>query len=245
MRSFTSTTSRPRIVTDIAPSPSTRESAFLRRTRSRSSLMALALLAELRRVRVIEAVHPHDVALLDAKVAQMAAEGRHVRRLHRPVAAVTAAVVGRAECPAAGVSHGPEARRAVRDHHADVAAPLALHADTLARDARPPLAGEGADDLEQLVLVRWAALQLEVDLHVIGRGRGALQRRNVIGARVDGGDEVVDVGEVAQRLDAACGRARADRDQLRRCAPDLVNALDVLRGRHRALDYRQVVGTVD
>src|SRR5204863_376758 len=117
MRSFTSTTSRPRIVTDIAPSPSTRESAFVRRTRSRSSLMALALLAELRRVRVLEAVHPHDVALDD--------------------------------------------------------------------------------------------------------------------------------GEVAQRLDAACGRARADRDQLRRCAPDLVNALDVLRGRHRALDYRQVVGTVD
>jgi hypothetical protein len=34
------------------------------------------------------------------------------------------------------------------------------------------------------------------------------------GRGVDGGDEVVDVGEIAQRLNAAGGGAGADRDQM-------------------------------
>ena len=54
-------------------------------------------------------------------------------RLLRPEAAVAAAVVGRAQRAAPGLGHRPQAGRAVRHHHADVAAPLALDADAVRR----------------------------------------------------------------------------------------------------------------
>ena len=160
------------------------------------------------------AVDAHEVALARPRARHPRAQRRGVRRLHRPEAAVAAAVVGRAERAAAGVGDRPEARRAVRDHHADVAAPLALDADAVraASRGRAPVE-EGADHLEQLALVDRAAAQLEVDRHVRGDRRRGRERRDVLGPRVDDRDELVDVGEVAQRLDAARGRAGADRDQ--------------------------------
>ena len=75
------------------------------------------------------------------------------------------------------------------------------------------LVEEGADHLEQLALVDRAAVQLEVDVDVGGDRRRGLERRDVLGRGVDDRHEVLDVGEVAQRLDPARRRAGADRDQ--------------------------------
>ena len=64
-----------------------------------------------------------------------------------------------------------EARGAVGDGDADVAAALALHADALTGDPRPAALQECRDDLEQLRLVDRAAAQLEVDRDVGGDRR--------------------------------------------------------------------------
>src|SRR5690349_7697744 len=63
-----------------------------------------------------------------------------VRALHRAVAAVAATVVCRADRAAAGMGDRPEARRALRHHHAHRAAALALDADAVARDLGTALA---------------------------------------------------------------------------------------------------------
>ena len=80
-----------------------------------------------------------------------------------PEAAVAAAVVRRAERAAAGLRHRAEARRAVRDHHADVAARACTRRRRCRRDRGPAAVQERGDHLEQLALVDRAAAQLEVD----------------------------------------------------------------------------------
>src|SRR5262245_35746199 len=122
MRSSRAAISPSAMRTYIAPSPSTRASASVRNVRVRRSdpLTRLALLPEGRGRGMERAIDAHDVALLHAEPAEPAAERARVRRLHRPEAAVAAAVVARAQRAAARVRDRPEARRAVRDHHADV-----------------------------------------------------------------------------------------------------------------------------
>ena len=71
------------------------------------------------------------------------------------------------------------------------------------------------------------------------------ERRDVVRRGVDDRGEVLDVGEVAQRLDPAGGRAGADRDQRPRAAAHLLDALGVVGGGDRALDDRDVVGALD
>ena len=78
-------------------------------------------------------------------------------------APVAPAVVRGADRTASRVRHRPEAGNALRHHHADGAATLALHADGMRRDLRPPPGQERGDHLEQLVLVDWAAVELEVN----------------------------------------------------------------------------------
>ena len=62
---------------------------------------------------------------------------------------------------------------------------------------------------------------------------------------VDDGGEGLDIGEVAERLDAAGGGAGADGDQRLRLAAHLPDALGVMRRGDRPLDQRQVVGPLD
>jgi hypothetical protein len=122
------------------------------------------------------------------------------------------------------------------DHHADRPAPLALDADAVCPYARAPAVQVGVDDLEQLALVDRAAVQLEVDGHVGADRRRRLKRADVVGLRVDERGEGLDVGEVAQRLDAAGVGAGADRDERAGLAPDLADALRVVARRDRPLD---------
>ena len=71
-----------------------------------------------------------------------------------------------------------QARRAVGDHHADIAAQLALDADAVRAaitGLRP--ARKARDHLDELALVDRAAAQLEIDRHMVGDRRRGRQRR--------------------------------------------------------------------
>src|SRR4051794_23072636 len=114
MRRRTSSTRPSRRRTCRAPSPSTRASASVTISRSGTGVE-----------RPVEA---DEIALGHAVRGQPGAEGARVRGLHRPEAAVAAAVIARAQRAAARVRDGAEAWRAVRDHDAHVAPPLALDA---------------------------------------------------------------------------------------------------------------------
>src|SRR5579859_3112031 len=123
MRSSTAVTRSPSIFTCIPPSPSTRASA--------STLSVFVRLLAIRAC-LLESSHVEgaedavDGAPVHAEHVQLPGQGDGVRGLHRPEAAVAAAVVRGAERSAAGVRDRAEAGRAVGDHDADRAAPLAL-----------------------------------------------------------------------------------------------------------------------
>jgi hypothetical protein len=133
----------------------------------------------------------------------------------------------------------------VGDHHAHVPSALALDADAVVGDRGLPFVEEGADHLEQLVAVDRAALELEVDVDV-GRDRGrVLESRDVLGRGVDDRHEVLDVGEVPQRLDASRGRAGPNRHQAPGFHAHLLDPLGVLGCGYRALDEGKVVRALD
>ena len=103
---------------------------------------------------------------------------------------------------------------------------LALHADAGRRGcsgARPCRNAVITSSSWRLLIGQ--PLQLEVDRHVRGDRRRGRERRDVLGRRVDDRDELVDVGEVLQRLDPAGGRAGADRDELPRRPAHLLDPL--------------------
>ncbi len=194
---------------------------------------------------VERAEHAVDRAVVGTEYVQLPRQRDRVRRLHRAKAPVAAAVVRRAERAAAGVRDRTETGVPCATITQTVAAPLALDADARRRDRRPAAMQKGVEHLEQLPLVDRAAVQLEVDRHVGRDRRRGCKRRDVLRRRVDDPQEIADVGEVAQRLDAAGRGAGADRDQVLRRAPHLPDPLGVVRRRDRALDERQVVGAFD
>ena len=65
------------------------------------------------------------------------------------------------------------------------------------------------------------------------------------GRRVNDRGEFLDVGEISQCLDSACGGAGADRDQMFRDAAHFADPLGVVRSRDGTFDERQVVRTFD
>src|SRR6476659_346269 len=163
MRSCTSATSSPCRRTYIAPSPSTRASTSVRISRAfpfpstiirALRLVRPALLPELgpRRVDLAEGTDQVGIAA-SLPILHPTRQRAGVGCIHRAEAAVPAAVVGGTEGAAAGVGHRAQAGGAVSDHDADVAAPLALDADAVFRQPRPPAGREGCDHLEQLPLV--------------------------------------------------------------------------------------------
>ena len=74
---------------------------------------------------------------------------------------------------------------------------------------------------DELRLVDGAAAQLEIDRDMGRDRRRGRERLDIVRPGIDGGDEIVHVREIAQRLDAASGRASADGDQRTSiaCAP--------------------------
>ena len=72
---------------------------------------------------------------------------------------------------------------------------------------------------------------LEIDAHVIGNRRRGAQRVDVVRPRIDDRSELAYILEIAQRLDATRGRARADGDEVLRDAADFVNAPGIVRRR--------------
>src|SRR6516225_2967297 len=169
MLSFTSATLSPSISTRMPPSPSTRA-----RYSVTIVLAAIRLLERAARLR-----------------------GR-ARRLGWAEAAEAATVVRGAQRAAARVRDGAEARRAVRDEHADAAQPLALGADALGRDLGPPAVQQRVQHLQQLLLVDGAAAQLVVDRDVRCDRRRGRERRDVLRMRVHDARVLVDVGGVLQ-----------------------------------------------
>ena len=131
------------------------------------------------------------------------------------------------------------------DGDADSAAPFALDAHAVRRDARAAVLDGGCEDLEELAGVDRAAVQLEVDSDVRGDRRRARERLYVFGVGIDDRAVFGDVGEVAQRLDAATRRAGTDRDQPAGHAAYLVDPLGIGVGGYRALDERDIVGALD
>src|SRR5262245_8799818 len=115
--------------------------------------MRFTLPAEGRGPCVEGAVNLYQVQLSNTQAAEPRAQRNRVRRLLRPVATVTAAIICRAKRAAAGVSHRAETGRAVRDRHANVSAQLAFHADAVGRRVRLAFVEEGVDDFDELALV--------------------------------------------------------------------------------------------
>src|SRR5512134_250469 len=177
MRSLTSATWPPRTSTVRPPSPSTRARA----STTIVLLRALVLIGITRHSEgggpgVVAAEGPDELGPGGGELLlPPAAERGGVGRLGGAEAAVAAALVGRADRPAAGLGDGAEAGRAVGGHHADRAPPLALEADGVGRDVGAAPAEEGPQDLDELDLADRAAPQLEVHPHVLGDGSRGLE----------------------------------------------------------------------
>ena len=70
---------------------------------------------------------------------------------------------------------------------------------------------------------------------MVGDRRRSREAVDILGPCVDRAHECVVAAKVAQRLDAARGRASADRDERLRVRPDFLDALDVVGGGDRTL----------
>src|SRR5579883_3629117 len=102
------------------------------------TVMLRAFLAERSGVGVEGSIDALQRLLVHAKTLQPAAERGCVRRFHRTVATVAAAIIGGTDRPAASVRHGAKTRRSMRNHHADIALELAFDAHAMRRHHRAP-----------------------------------------------------------------------------------------------------------
>src|SRR6056297_2884263 len=130
-------------------------------------VMAFAFRPEGRRVGVEGAKIPSRFRRVGPLPCEHARERRHCRSSARAVATVAASIISRADCAAASMGNRTKAGRAMRDGHADIAAPLALRAYTVAADDRIAPNQEGRHELEHLLLVDGASPQLEINIDMI------------------------------------------------------------------------------
>src|ERR1700731_5270074 len=119
--------------------------------------------------------------------------------------------------------HGPQARRAMCNHHADCPSSFAFDADAVRRSIGLASIQESTDYFDKLLLVDRTTAQFEVNANMIRDGRGLVQSLDILRIRVDNGDELFHIFEVSQRLDASCGSARSNRDKEFRRAPDMMD----------------------
>jgi hypothetical protein len=173
----------------------------------------------------------------------VAGEPGRIRLLARPKASVAAAAEARADGAAARLGDLAEAGDALADHDADDAASLAFHADGLVPQLRATTGGERGEELNELAGIDRAAAQLRVHGHVLRDGRGAGQRCDPLGVRVDAQPERVVVAPVAERLDPARRRAGTDGDEEACPAAELDDPLQVGRLRDGAFHEQDVIGS--
>src|SRR5262245_7663374 len=230
------------MTTVSAPSPSTRARLS---TLIVLRAMAFRLLTERLTVGIEGAIETMDIAIACTELSELLRQCCGVRRLHRAVAAVAAAVVARTERTTTGMGDRPEAGRAVRDHDADITPELALDADAVRRHCRLASCQKRGNHLDQLVLVYGTAAELEIDLDVRRYRRRGGERADVVGPRIDRRHEAGDIGVVAERLNTAGRGTGADRDQGPRSPSHLADAFHVMGRGHRALDQRQIIGAGD
>src|SRR5271166_2033747 len=86
-----------------------------------------------------------------------------------------------------------------------------------------------------------AAMQLEIDIDVCLDRRRGRERVDEVGPCIHRLGELAHVFEVAQRLDAAGGRAGTDGDQRTRLPPHRMQTLGIVRRGDRAFHQRYVV----
>src|SRR5208337_4402825 len=239
--SLTSATASPLTRRYRPPSPSTRARI--------STLMVLlfmgfALPAELRGVGVEFTEGLHQTRFGDPKtLTEPGSQGGGVGRLLGAIAAVAAPVVGGAQGPAAAVGYRPQTWSA-QDHDADVAPSLALQADAVGRQPRGAAAEIGADHLQELSFVDGAAVDLVVHLDMGRQRRGLFQGLDVFRMGVDCLNEIVNVLEVAQGLDAAGAGAGAEGHQVFGVPAYLFNEFGIVGGGDGAVHQGQVVGAL-
>ena len=121
----------------------------------------------------------------DTAPAQLGGQRRRVRGVGRAEAAVAPPVYRWAEGTAPCPGHRAEAGRPVGHQHANVPAPFTLLAHRMAGDDRSTSGQRGGEHLEQLVTVDRTAVELEIDSDVGRDRRGGVERRYVLGVRVD------------------------------------------------------------
>src|SRR6516162_4081776 len=165
--------------------------------------MGLALLPERLSGRIEGAEDASDVALCHTQRGELARDCGGVRTFGGSEAAIAASAVGWADCAAAGLGNGAEARCSLRHHDANRPAQFAFVAHAVAGDRRVASDQKSLNHLEQLALVDRAATQFEINRHMGADRRRGRKRLQVFGARVDGSGEFADIGKVSQSLDAA------------------------------------------
>ena len=176
---------------------------------------------------------------------QLGRQRRGVRGFLRPEAAVAAAPHRRAEVAAARLGHRAEARRCrARPSRRPCPARLhSMHCETRGTCGLRPTS------VAEISSISWGfetgqPRSSKSTVNMVGDGGRGRQRVDIVRMGVDRAGECLDIGEVAQRLDAARGGAGADRDQGLRLGPDLADPLGIMRGGDRPLDQRDVIGPV-
>src|SRR5665213_1875933 len=120
--------------------------------------MLLALVPEWLGAGVEAPEEAEDVGFGHAVDLQPVRERLRVRRVLRAEAAIAAPGVRRADGTAASLGDRPEAWRPVSNSDADSAAPFALDAHAVRRDARATVLDDGCEDLQELAGVDRAAV---------------------------------------------------------------------------------------
>src|SRR5262249_1666738 len=173
--------------------------------------MGLALTAERLSVGIETAKGAHEVSFGDAQTTvPPGAERRRVRGLLGAKAAIVAAVVGWTERTTPRLRHRAKAGRAACYHDAHRATPLAFEAHTVGWGLGLAPVQKGTDDLEELLFIDRTAVQFKIHAHMVGNRRGRLQRCDIRRGGIDNAQELLDVLEVAQGLNAAGRGTRPD-----------------------------------
>src|SRR5947209_13367482 len=135
--------------------------------------MGFALLTECLGKRVETAKRAHDVRIFYAELTPSGTQCNRIRGLFWSIATVAATMIGRTNSSATSMSDRAKTWSTMCHHHTDSSLQLALDADAVRWRVRLATMQIGTDDLDELMFVDGAAIQLEVNGYMGGdRSRG-------------------------------------------------------------------------